>query len=55
MRRSSKDGRCREQRQDVLDICGNKYEENPEYGPGDILNLLEGNPQSFKWIVADDK
>jgi hypothetical protein len=34
---------------------GNKYEELPEYGVGNVLQLLKGKPQPFDWKVEGNK
>lgn len=36
-------------------LDGNKYEELPEYGTGEILKALKGKPQTFTWKVEGDK
>src|SRR5262245_16153893 len=36
-------------------LVGNKYEETPEYGVGDVLEALKGKPQSFEWKVEGNK
>jgi len=36
-------------------LRGDKYEETPEYGVGDVLETLKGKPQSFEWKVESDK
>jgi hypothetical protein len=36
-------------------LKGEKYEETPEYGVGDLLQSLKGKPQSFKWKVEGNK
>ena len=36
-------------------LKGDKYEETPEYGIGDVIEQLKGKQQSFKWKVADNK
>ena len=34
---------------------GTKYEELPEYGVGNVLQLLKGKPQPFDWKVEGNK
>jgi len=36
-------------------LKGDKYEETPEYGIGDVIERLKGKPQSFEWKVDDNK
>jgi len=36
-------------------LKGDKYEETPEYGIGDVLELLKGKPQSFECKVEANK
>ena len=36
-------------------VVGDKYEETPEYGVGNILEALKGKPQSFEWKVDGNK
>jgi len=36
-------------------LMGDKYEETPEYGVGDVLEPLKGKPQSFEWKVESNK
>src|SRR5215475_8392479 len=36
-------------------LKGEKYEETLEYGVGDVLKMLKGQPQSFACIVEGDK
>ena len=34
---------------------GENYVETPEYGVGDVLELLKGKPQTFTWKVEGNK
>jgi hypothetical protein len=36
-------------------LKGDKYEETPEYGVGDVLESLKGKAQSFTWRVEGNK
>src|SRR5262245_59579128 len=36
-------------------LVGDKYEETPEYGVGNVLEALKGKPQTFEWKVEGNK
>jgi hypothetical protein len=36
-------------------LNGNKYEETPEYGVGNVLDQFKGKAQSFEWKVEGNK
>jgi len=36
-------------------VKGNKYEETPEYGVGNLLETLKGKVQTFEWKVEGNK
>jgi hypothetical protein len=36
-------------------LKGDKYEETPEYGLGDVFAIVKGKPQSFTWKVQGNR
>lgn len=36
-------------------VTGDKYEETPEYGVGEVLSFLKAKPQTFTWKVEGTK